>query len=60
MGRNKIHYKCQGKLKKKKIKTINMNDKVQSSPKILADSFNNFFVTIAENIDKNIIHTNAN
>ena len=46
--------------KKKKIKTINMNDKVQSSPKILADSFNNFFVTIAENIDKNIIHTNAN
>ena len=31
-----------------------MNDKVQSSPKILADSFNNFFVTIAENIDKNI------
>ena len=54
MGRNKIHYKCQGKLKKKKIKTINMNDKVQSSPKILADSFNNFFVTIAENIDKNI------
>ena len=29
-----------------------MNDK--------ADSFNNFFVTIAENIDKKIIHTNAN
>ena len=26
----------------------------------MADSFNNFFVTIAENIDKNIIHTNAN
>ena len=26
----------------------------------MADSFNNFFVTIAENIDKNIIHKNAN
>ena len=61
MGRNKIHYKCQGRLKKKKqIKSIKINDKVESSPKILADSFNNFFVTIAENIDKNIIHTNAN
>ena len=61
MGRNKIHYKCQEKLKKtKQIKSIKINDKVESSPKILADSFNNFFVTIAENIDKNIIHTNAN
>ena len=45
---------------KKQIKSIKTNDKVESSPKILADSFNNFFVTIAENIDKNIIHTNAN
>ena len=45
---------------KKQIKSIKINDKVESSPKILADSFNNFFVTIAENIDKNIIHTNAN
>ena len=26
----------------------------------MADSFNNFFVTIADNIDKNIVHTNAN
>ena len=45
---------------KEQIKSIKINDKVESSPRILADSFNNFFVTIAENTDKNIIHTNAN
>ena len=45
--------------KKKQIKPIKINDKVQTSPKILADSFNNFFVSIAENIDKKNIHTNA-
>ena len=45
---------------KKQTKSIKINDKVESSHKILADSFNNFFVTIAENIDKNIIHANAN
>ena len=33
-------------------------DNVESSPKILADSFNNFFLTIAENIDKKIINAN--
>ena len=44
--------------KNKLIKSIKIIGKVESSPKILADSFNNF-VTIAENIDKNI-HTNAN
>ena len=37
---------------KTQIKSIKIYDKVESSPKILADSFNNFFVTIAENIDK--------
>ena len=53
MGRNKIYYKCQKNSKKtKQIKATKINDKV--------DSFNNFFVTIAENIDKKIIHTNAN
>ena len=31
----------------------------ESSPKIFADSFYNFFVTIAENIDNKIIHANA-
>ena len=31
----------------------------ESSPKIFADSFYNFFVTIAENIDIKIIHANA-
>ena len=31
----------------------------ESSPKIFADSFYKFFVTIAENIDKKIIHANA-
>ena len=45
--------------KKKQIKPIKINDKVQTSPKILADSFNNFFVSIAGNIDKKNIHTNA-
>ena len=44
---------------KKQIKSIKINDKVESSPKILADSFNNFFVAITKNNDKNI-HTNAN
>ena len=48
------------KKKNKQIKSIKINDKVESNPKILADSFNNFFVTIAENIDKKIIHKNAN
>ena len=43
------------------MKSVKLNDsRKESSPKILADSFNNFFVTIAENIDKKIIHTNAN
>ena len=61
MGRNKIHYKCQEKLKKtKQIKSIKINDKVESSPKILSDSFNNFFVTIAEIIDENIIYIYIN
>ena len=47
MGWNKIHYKCQRKLKNQ-IKSIKINDKVESSPKILIDSLNNFFMTIAE------------
>ena len=43
------------------MKSVKLNhSRKESSPKILADSFNNFFVTIAENIDKKIIHTNAN
>ena len=41
------------------IKSTKINDKVESIPKILADSFNDFFVTVAENIDKNIIHASA-
>ena len=44
---------------KKQTKSIKINGKVESSPKILADSFNNFFMTITKNTDKNI-HTNAN
>ena len=58
MRQNKIHFKSQRK-RKKQIKSIKINDKVESGPKILVDSFNNFFATIAENIDKNI-HANAN
>ena len=59
---NEIHYKCQRKLtkNKKQIKSIKINDKLESNPKILVDTFNNFFVTMAENINKKIIHTNAN
>ena len=45
---------------KKQIKSTKINDKVESSRKILTDSFSNFFVTIAKNINKKIIHTNAN
>ena len=45
---------------KKQIKSLKINDKVEYSPGILADSFNNLFVTIDENIDKYIIHTNTN
>ena len=48
------------KTKKKQIKSIKINDKVETSSRILADPFNNFLVSIAENIDKKIIHTNAN
>ena len=48
------------KTKKKQIKSIKINDKLETSSRILADPFNNFLVSIAENIDKKIIHTNAN
>ena len=48
------------KTKKKQIKSIKINDKVETSSRILADPFNNFLVSIAESIDKKIIHTNAN
>ena len=54
MGLNKIYYKCQRKLKQQ-IKSIKINDKAESSPKILANSFYNFFVAISENINKKII-----
>ena len=48
------------KSQKNQIKSIKINDKVETSSRILADPFNNFLVSIAENIDKKIIHTNAN
>ena len=51
--------KTKQKKQKKNTKSLKTNDKVQSSPKILADFFNNFFVTIVENIDKKIVHTNS-
>ena len=47
------------KKQKKQIKSIKINGKVESSPKFLTDSFNNFFVTVAESIDKKGIHTNV-
>ena len=58
MRRDKIHYNVKEN-SRKQIKSIRINDKVESSPKIFADSLNNF-VTIAKNINKVIIHTNAN
>ena len=36
---------------KNQIKSIKINYKKESSPNLLADSFNNFFVAIAESID---------
>ena len=39
---------------KKQIKSIKINDKVETSSRILADPFNNFFVSIAKNIDKKL------
>ena len=57
MERNKIHYKCKKKKKKnskKQIKSIKINGKEETSSRILTDPFNNFFVSIAENIDKKL------
>ena len=44
----------------KQIRSININSKTESNPKIMAETFNNFFVTIASDIDNKIIHTNTN
>ena len=43
----------------KQIRSININNKTESSPQIMAETFNNFFVTTASNIDIKIIHTNT-
>ena len=34
-----------------------MNNKTESNPKIMAEKFNNFFVTITRDVDSKIIHT---
>ena len=43
----------------KQIRSININNKTESNSKIMAETFNNFFVTIASDIDSKIIHTNT-
>ena len=42
----------------KQIRSININNKTESNSKIMAETFNNFFVTIASDIDS-IIHTDT-
>ena len=43
----------------KQIRSININNKTESNPKVTAETFNNFFVTIASDIDSKIVHTNT-
>ena len=43
----------------KQIRSININNKTESNSKIMTETFNNFFVTIASGIDSKIIHTNT-
>ena len=43
----------------KQIRFININNKTESNPKTMAETFNNFFVIIASDIDSKIIHTNT-
>ena len=44
----------------KQIKSININNEIIFNPKIISETFNNFFVTIARDIDSKTIHTNTN
>ena len=43
----------------KQIRSININNKTETNPKIMVETFNNFFVTIASDIDSKIICTNT-
>ena len=43
----------------KQLRSININNKPESNSKIMAETFNNFFMTIASDIDNKIIHTNT-
>ena len=38
---------------------LDLNNKTESNSEIMAETFNNFFVTIASDIDSKIIHTNT-
>ena len=44
----------------KQIRSININYKTELNSKIMAETFNNFLVTIASDIDSKTIHTNTN
>ena len=43
----------------KQIRSLNINNKTESNSEIMAETFNNFFVTIASDIDIKIIQTNT-
>ena len=38
---------------------LDLNNKTESNSNIIAETFNNLFVTIASDIDSKIIHTNT-
>ena len=42
------------------MKSININNKTESNPKIIAETFNKFFLTIARDKDSRILHINTN
>ena len=44
----------------KQIRSLNINNKTESNPKIMAETFNNFFMTNASDVDSKIIHINTN
>ena len=44
----------------KQIRSIIINNKTESNSKIMDETFHNFFVTIASDIDSKTIYTNSN
>ena len=44
----------------KQTRSLNINNKTESNPKIMAETINNFFMTNASDADSKIIHINTN